>query len=333
MQNNDSLPAFAIKELSSSAENEELYEAWQAKAKALEGTRRLGHTHIVQAKAIMTLGAKKYYIFEWAEGGNLRHLYEHVERSTLTAKLVGEIITQLLGLADALEALQSYGDERQRPYIHGYLKPENILVFEGNTQIGVWKITDLGLVRGRTRTDFRTSLYEPPEVLTSPEGLCDMWSMGCIVLELVVWLLYGTRAFHEFDHGLMSGPPGARGQYWVYNTKTYKFELHPVVLTCIGHIKQDEEFQGSRTAMLDLLSFVESKLLIIQLPPNRPSSDMIKAPESKSSAIYRATAAEFRHCLKEIYHRGTADSSYFLRGVKRDGLSGPSYDHLKYDNL
>jgi serine/threonine protein kinase len=80
------------------------------------------------------------------------------------------------------------------------MKPENILRFRDRTRVGILKIADMGLakhhavatyLRPRTSTRYGTVRYEPPEVMThklAEEGrsrLYDIWSMGCITLELI----------------------------------------------------------------------------------------------------------------------------------------------------
>jgi serine/threonine protein kinase len=96
---------------------------------------------------------------------------------------------------------------------HGDLKPENILRFlNADELVGTLKISDLGLAKRHVESTglrklpstskFGTPAYEPPEAMTmllSPRSrLYDIWSFGCIMLEFVVWLLYGHEGLKEF---------------------------------------------------------------------------------------------------------------------------------------
>jgi len=103
-------------------------------------------------------------------------------------------------LADVVPALE---DSNWR---HGDLKPENILRFLATDEmVGTLRISDLGLAKRHTvatglrrlpsTARFGTAAYEPPEAVTrlgSPRSrLYDIWSFGCIMLEFVIWLVYG----------------------------------------------------------------------------------------------------------------------------------------------
>lgn len=102
---------------------------------------------------------------------------------------------------------------------HGDIKPENILWYEYGSEHesendksssnGVLQITDFGLGRFHGR-DSRSGIdprkvqgsltYEPPECkLGRPVSRAyDMWSLGCLYLEFITWLLKGERAIHDF---------------------------------------------------------------------------------------------------------------------------------------
>ncbi|KAL1642201.1 hypothetical protein SLS58_005541 [Diplodia intermedia] len=92
---------------------------------------------------------------------------------------------------------------------HGDLKPENILYFPNNAG-GICQITDFGLGRfhGReTRTKaapytiFSSPTYEPPEchLFLPVSRAYDLWSLGCIYLEWVSWMLKGWEAIDAFS--------------------------------------------------------------------------------------------------------------------------------------
>lgn len=143
--------------------------------------------HIIDVKAIFDQGFKRYYMFPWADGGDLWSLWERhrLIKARGESKFVADIVEQILGLAGALAVLHQ-GNCR-----HGDLKPENILIFRRQNQPDMWKIADLGLAkfhidptqerRGPTSTRHGTFSYEPPEFLNDPQPtsrLYDIWSMG-----------------------------------------------------------------------------------------------------------------------------------------------------------
>lgn len=332
---------------------------WEAEAKALEDTSSLRHDHIVSVKAIFSKGQRNYFMFQWADGGDLRDLCQKDVWQELTAELVKDVIVQLVGLAHALLVLHNYrGADGTESYRHGDLKPENILSFSGNTRFGTWKIADMGTakhhfvatgLRGPTSTVLATPTYEPPEAFTSPMAarsrLYDIWSMGCITLELIVWLLYGRETLRNFGLSL-SGQAGSFGpaRYWIYDRETRTATVNPAVLACIAHIKRDAECEKP-TALGDLVRIVETKLLVISLPQNNSSHSepLHKAgkagPTSSDltehvaeSEPFRATAKAFHQSLASILEKGIADSTYLFTGTGRDGLPAPSFNEVDLDH-
>jgi serine/threonine protein kinase len=95
---------------------------------------------------------------------------------------------------------------------HGDLKPENILLFDNPSSdncFGVLQISDFGLSRfhrfeSRSKVDPRTvsgsATYLPPELyLETPVSRAyDIWSLGCVYLEFVTWILEGPSGGKRF---------------------------------------------------------------------------------------------------------------------------------------
>lgn len=119
-----------------------------------------------------------YLVFEWAEGGSLEDLWKEVTRPHLNPDLMAEAVTQLRGLASAIQVTHVQAWMR-----HGDLKPENILRFRptstaifGTLKIGDWRLAKYhnvatvlrSLSNMATTTNLGTALYEPPEVEISP---------------------------------------------------------------------------------------------------------------------------------------------------------------------
>jgi serine/threonine protein kinase len=97
---------------------------------------------------------------------------------------------------------------------HGDIKPENVLWFENPlhspSKFGVLQIADFGLGRfhgrdSRSRVDPATvaasPTYEPPECkLRQPVSRrYDIWSLGCLYLEFITWLLKGSAEIGDFS--------------------------------------------------------------------------------------------------------------------------------------
>ncbi|KAK8092472.1 uncharacterized protein PG998_014957 [Apiospora kogelbergensis] len=99
-------------------------------------------------------------------------------------------------------------------FFHGDLKPENILLFNRGKSQAILQIADLGLAafHEEAHTNMRkpsgvgtgTSRYKPPEMGTHRETMqsrgraYDIWSIGCILLEYLVWSTSGYDALRTF---------------------------------------------------------------------------------------------------------------------------------------
>src|SRR3569833_2589113 len=112
----------AVKELRSRedlSEEFDLEESFKVETSALKEVSALHHTNLVSAIAVMERGNKRYFMFPWADGGNLREFWGEYNVWPLAPNLIGEVLTQLLGLSDALT------NNHRLSWRHGDVKPEN----------------------------------------------------------------------------------------------------------------------------------------------------------------------------------------------------------------
>jgi serine/threonine protein kinase len=318
----------------------ELHKKWVAEARALDHIRGLNHRNIIQRIAAIKRGKEHYFMFEWADGGSLRDFWKDNPRPNLDSGFIKEIVIQLRELADALHELHNY----EGSFRHGDLKPENILRFKDATRVGVLKIADMGSVRHHTDlsyTRYGTVRYEPPEVVThrtseeSSSRLYDIWSMGCITLEFIVWLLYGYHDLMKFNDSIKSFVGGSSPYSKVGNDNVA--EVHPVVRACMDDISKDPECtsNGGNIAIRDLLDIVKTNLLVVHLPQHRvshlasiPGNVAVTDTDSRASSTYppirptRATALHFRTLLDGMIGKGKEDERYWFSGISRENLKG-----------
>lgn len=159
-------------------------------------------------------------IFPWADGGHLEQFWE--TNSSMPRQdhgFVKWMSKQILGLASALRSIHHpnvralpIGDHEKTHGRHGDIKPTNILWFKSHglsESMGVLKISDFGFAdfhAERSKSNVRrsdvlglTDIYRAPEFdvrkVVSPRY--DIWSFGCVLLEIVVWYLLG------YDDGVM----------------------------------------------------------------------------------------------------------------------------------
>ncbi|KAH8699355.1 hypothetical protein GQ44DRAFT_693949 [Phaeosphaeriaceae sp. PMI808] len=206
---------------------------------------------------------------------------------------------QVVGLAEALRAAHYLVDDDGRhhgaSYRHGDLKPHNILWFPDGDGFGTLKIGDWSeakehnvdtQMRYATTAVYGTRRYEPPEVVTGTHAdvrsrLYDMWSIGCIFFELLVWLLYGLdelKTFSRFEN-----------QESAYSSPFFEVDMaggkktarvHRIVKHWMERMAQDPACQIGNTALGDLLETIQTGLLVVKLPkaggsfvPNKPGGE------------------------------------------------------------
>lgn len=279
-----------------------LAKVWENEVNILQQMNSLNEPQIVQFLTAFRRGdpgsQKHFLMFEYATGGNLRQLWKTVPRPKLTGEMVRAAVEQLQGLADALQAAHdpAIGQTRFR---HGDLKPENILWFKdanstGDPGIGSLKIADWGLAKQHailtelrntnTTTPTGTRLYEPPEEVTGElvnrdtlnpgqtikrrSRLCDIWAMGCITLEFLIWLMYGYRGVVAFARSLGVFEEGNYARFFQILEKEGKrtAQVHEVVLHWMDHMADDPACKGEENALGDLLDMIRTRLLVVKLP-------------------------------------------------------------------
>ncbi|KAF5253767.1 hypothetical protein FANTH_1460 [Fusarium anthophilum] len=187
----------------------------------VEGLQRfkgVGHRHIIQLLATFELHDRYHMILPWASC-NLYEFWKSdpfSETGNRDLDVIRWMSTQTLGLLAALDAIhnpqgvQFYGR-------HGDIKPENILWFEMDDEPhGLLVLADFGLTKfHRERTRSRTKnttvgytyTYAPPEI--DIEGgfisrSSDIWSFGCVLLEMVCWLLGGWELCEVFSYARLT---------------------------------------------------------------------------------------------------------------------------------
>ncbi|KAK7428848.1 hypothetical protein QQZ08_004618 [Neonectria magnoliae] len=270
------------------------------------------HRHLIRAIATCQMHNKYYILFPWAEGGDLNHFWEN-GKGEGDASLVLWSLKQMEGLADALRLMHKINHR------HGDLKPANILHFpKGNPFYrrqaevqGTLVIADYGVSKRHqkatqarlegTSTRATTRSYEAPEADGSQvdprSRRYDMWSVGCIFLEFVVWLLYGHGAVKGFESQRIAKGQSNGGHASFYaredDEELVKVKLNEAVEGAVTAILKDPKCSGS-TAMGDFVRLITEHLLLID--PNQ-----------------RDTAKQLQDKLREIVVRAESESSYLFR--------------------
>ncbi|CAM1502343.1 Fc.00g043270.m01.CDS01 [Cosmosporella sp. VM-42] len=296
---------FAIKEIrpANAEDRQNVENSWESEARNLQRMNKLNQPHIIRFITGLRRGHRgeeSYHLmFEWADRGSLRDFWMTNSPPNLDATLMRELMRQLLGLANALCAAHNL--DKTGSFRHGDLKPENILCFKSDTPFGTLKIGDWGLAKQHnvlthmrsknSSTRHGTIRYEPPEVVTGlplSDGqvthrisrLYDIWAMGCVILEFMIWLLYGYEELLRFNINV-KGKSLKDGPCYQFKNENGRQEpkVHDVVVQWMDHMAKDR-ICANGNAMGDLLQIVRTRLLVVPLPP-RMGSFEVDEPNSQ----------------------------------------------------
>lgn len=236
----------------------------------LELMRQLDHPHLIRAIAAYKKGHYRCFVFPWAQGGNLKTLWKHEPR-TLDRKMVTWAFNQILGISEGIEKLH------ERNVRHGDIKPLNILYFPKRSNSGfAWGnlvIADVGLAKVHeeytkerdpgTTTRHSTNMYEPPEMAfflpetTTISRKYDIWSLGCVFLEFIVWLRHGPNG-HKRLHNKFKASNTWR--FWVSDSAG-RLKLHQAVRMQIEEMKDEA---GNNSVVGKLANLISKKLLVFE---------------------------------------------------------------------
>jgi serine/threonine protein kinase len=197
-------------------------------AQVLKRLNDLEHQNIIRLLATFSYKGHFHMIFPWAKG-NLQDFWKNhrLDGPTRAAgHLADWLCQQVIGLTDALTNVHDTQRSRQSVGIlsthsdtrthgrHGDIKPENILWFDDTGQgadgrsLGVLKLADFGLAdfhsefsKSGANAKGVTGTYQAPEidVVGVVSQKYDMWSLGCVLMEFVVWYVDGWEGVDNFS--------------------------------------------------------------------------------------------------------------------------------------
>lgn len=126
------------------------------------------------------------------------------------------LMTQLTGLAKALAKVHHMGSQSKVGVMHD-IKAENVLVFGTGDQCTL-RFTDWGCARISVRGDSPTNRKHGQRTYTPPEAFDDenhkkmatsrphdIWSLGCLYLEMLVWMTEGKTGLETFFENRRKG--------------------------------------------------------------------------------------------------------------------------------
>ncbi|UQC87904.1 protein kinase [Colletotrichum lupini] len=304
------------------------------------------HEHLI---SLLTTWSQKgffYFLFPWAECDLVKYWEIHSEPD-MGEDLVRWVARQTAGMAAGLARIHEYpgkvdgNTENAVKYgRHGDIKPDNILWFRSSMgDPGRLVISDFGLGvfnSKRSRSNIpnnsgigRTPTYRPPEC--DIEGAMisrswDIWTLGCVYVEFVTWLLGGWELSEDFAEYRMT-----RSSIW---GQEFKSDIYFDIVQVVRIASDDDTSLRSMGAMVkpnvtrwfdglhnhrdctqythDLLKFVQNRMLIVE-----------------SAVRKRATCKEVFEELRRIQRRCVESKAYCVEPKKPSEASHSSRPHRR----
>ncbi|KAF9765993.1 hypothetical protein IL306_001646 [Fusarium sp. DS 682] len=251
-------------------ESENQFKSANKEKTNVTSVRQLRDKHLVRAIFAGTRGKEALFFFPWAQGGDLYHLF--LEKSLNTGAFdIKWMLDQMVGLSRALSLLADNG------YRHSDLKPANILLFPDKYGNQCLKITDVGVSKVHilatsrrldgTTAKHTTRRYSPPEfdlLFNDREPLeesknielsrkFDIWSLGCVFVEFLIWAKLGQQKYKDFDQFM-----GSDGRFWDSRSK----DLDVRVKEEIKNLEAEIQDTPDDNAVQQVLALAQTKMLL-----------------------------------------------------------------------
>lgn len=176
------------------------------------------HPHLVSLLATYEQFNCYYLIFHWADADLFSFWKKTRPNPIFNHDTVRWVAQQCQGIASGLAQIHRHVtvsdmENNQLFGRHGDIKPENILWFSDPTDSsdkGTLKITDFGLAEFNSRQSrsnkpghevANSPTYRPPECVLRGRFIrrsYDIWSLACVYLMFITWLLGGRTLFDQF---------------------------------------------------------------------------------------------------------------------------------------
>jgi serine/threonine protein kinase len=244
------------------------------------------HDHLVTLLMTWRMDDRHYFLFPAAECDLLSYWEDkHPTIDFRDTPAIQWLSAQIRGMTEALAVIHNPTrqlEEQQRFGRHGDLKAENILWYPSNDyERGIFVIADFGL--GALNTEKSRSNIPGENIPTTPGyrppecdlegGLIsrsfDVWTFGCLLLEMICWALGGNQLRAKFENERMTPyitgsnsdiffdiqyrHNSGRGKQWVVKVKEVVTEVcrsTAVIWDQINMLTVNSGFLSSTTTLL-----------------------------------------------------------------------------------
>jgi serine/threonine protein kinase len=269
----------------------------------------IDHPHLLKCYASFTFSSKYHMIYEKADCNMEEFITKNKDAAKIPSLTPRKLAAQLYGLAAALSVIHNQGQSgtngqsdhlgvpknasvpSKTGYIHD-IKPDNLLMFvykqDGKethwlrlSDFSCAKVADwVASISGKNKDSWRSGSKSGTPVYRAPESMYedtsrpyDLWSLGCVYLELLVWYIEGFDKLCSFrdKRGREVKPDGIIDEGFCYTTDSGpkpKFHLRDVVHEKMAHVIQHSDKD------LKHIAEVIPHLLNID-PKKRPTADIL----------------------------------------------------------
>lgn len=246
----------------------------------LSRLKLISHPNILELLCCYECDGDFNLIFPKAEGGNLRHIFDGRQRGILTTE--DDLVLALPGLCSAVRAIHDFVHEDQDTSFrltgfHHDLKPENILTEAGKLILADFGIAQLKDVTLTSETSWKAPhpYYGPPECYITEPGMekprvhrsSDIWSLGCIMAEIIAFMDNGPEGIETFRKNRTQRSLDLQ-------LVTYRFHRFGKKEPGVSQFLATQ--QQSSSAVRQMLGRLVSKMLEID-PRDRPAASVVEA--------------------------------------------------------
>ncbi|KAF2134963.1 kinase-like protein [Dothidotthia symphoricarpi CBS 119687] len=265
------------------------------------------HDHLVTLLMTWTINHQYYLLFPLA-GCDLDQYWLKYPQPIVDFDNVRWISKQILGMTSALKSIHDPSSNTLHPPQecrygkHGDLKPDNVLWYQSPTdERGILVLADLGLstlnsILSRSNNSNNnmhfTPMYRSPECDLQGGKISrsyDIWTFGCLLLELVCWALGGQEARTEFSKDRMSPYLTGTCSDIFFDIQEKKGGGHVVLVKkqVTEHIAKLHEHENCSEYFHDLLYLIEEEM-VVTLSVNKDritAVDLFKRMERMHSKV------------------------------------------------
>jgi serine/threonine protein kinase len=346
--------------------NEKDFESELAMLKAFSRSK---NPHLIKLLATFRLENSYYLLFPYAES-NLRQYWKETPLPLFDKVTVTWTLRQCMAIACGLFRIHEYSSTKH-PYTlpshqqqskisgehlygrHGDIKPENILWSVEKTpdaadhinQQGLLLIADFGLMefhRGGSRSFMLpgnihgTPTYAPPErelrFRFKISRAYDIWSLGCVYLEFITWLLCGWKDLDRFSErrGMIVPVQGMESAYNIDDDTFFTIveedgRAHHAILreSVKEWMKELHEKPRCSGIIHEFLDLISEQMLVVDPTKritcgrlNKKFQDMLSKAKKDADYLTAPRPSQSGHSILDGSARGTTQSPGLTEGTQ-----------------